>query len=379
MFVNCLPHIFHVARPYPKVTLISRQFSLDFPFAFGPPKAKALFRVEHDDFKVDEILGFSLSGEGEHLCLHIEKRGENTRWVAKLLAEYFGVDEMAIGYCGLKDRRAVTRQWFSVHLPNTSDVSVQGISTSEFQVLESCRHHKKLRRGMHQGNSFVIRLRQVQGAWDDLEIRLQSVAEQGVPNYFGEQRFGIDAGNLTEADSLLRNQYGSDRNPDQRRGSGKKRGRGRRGSPRGGMYLSAARSYLFNLVLAEHVKLPEWVSITKNAPTDAFETATGPMWGRGRSNAPESVREFEQSVLSDWQDWTNALEFSGLQQERRSLLLMPEGLRWKWFASEGLSIKDEFPLNEELPQDLEVSFLLPTGTFATSVLRELCQLEVPDI
>ena len=379
MFVNCLPHIFHVARPYPKVTLISRQFSLDFPFAFGPPKAKALFRVEHDDFKVDEILGFSLSGEGEHLCLHIEKRGENTRWVAKLLAEHFGVDEMAIGYCGLKDRRAVTRQWFSVHLPNTSDVSVQGISTSEFQVLESCRHHKKLRRGMHQGNSFVIRLRQVQGARDDLEIRLQSVAEQGVPNYFGEQRFGIDAGNLTEADSLLRNQYGSDRNPDQRRGSGKKRGRGRRGSPRGGMYLSAARSYLFNLVLAEHVKLPEWVSITKNTPTDAFETATGPMWGRGRSNVPESVREFEQSVLSDWQDWTNALEFSGLQQERRSLLLMPEGLSWKWFASEGLSIHDEFPLNEELPQDLEVSFILPTGTFATSVLRELCQLEVPDI
>ena len=81
-----------------------------------------------------------------------------------------------------------------------------------------------------------------------------------MPNYFGEQRFGIDGGNLPEADSLLRTQYGADRIRDsnKKRGSGKKRGRGKRGSPRGGIYLSAARSYLFNLVLAERVKHGSW-------------------------------------------------------------------------------------------------------------------------
>lgn len=373
----------HVASSYPKVTLISRQFSLDFSFAFGEPEASALFRVEYEDFKVDEILGFQFSGEGEHLCLHIEKRGENTRWVVKLLAEHFGVDEMAVGYCGLKDRRAVTRQWFSVHLPKTLDISVQSLIASEFQVLESCRHHKKLRRGIHQANSFVIRLRHVQGAKAELDAKLERIAEQGVPNYFGEQRFGIDAGNLTEADSLLSTQYGTDRKPDQgRKGSGKKRGRGKRGSPRGGMYLSAARSYLFNLVLAERVRQSEWDCFVKG------DISTGPMWGRGRSNVSESVREFEQSALSDWQDWANALEFSGLQQERRPLVLMPESLSWRWLSYKELSstersfkepiFKEQCP-KEGLSQDLELTFTLPTGTFATSILRELCHLETPDL
>ena len=327
-----------------------------------------MFRAEFEDFKVDEILGFDFSGEGEHLCLHIEKQGENTRWVAKLLAEYFEVDEMAIGYCGLKDRRAITRQWFSVHLPNTPDIRLP--VQSEYQVLESYRHNKKLRRGMHQANSFVIRLREVQGDREAVDGRLQQILEQGVPNYFGEQRFGIDGGNLPEADSLLRTQYGADRIKD----SGKKRGRGKRGSPRGGIYMSAARSYLFNLVLAERVKQGNWSRLleaavdkgTVESGTLESKSATGPMWGRGRSNVPEAVREFEQLVLSDWQDWTNALEFSGLQQERRSLVLNPEGFSWQWL-----------PSAKDSETDLELSFSLSSGCFATSVLRELIQLKSP--
>jgi len=178
----------------------------------------------------------------------------------------------------------------------------------------------------------------------------------------------------------LRVKFGADRKPDQgKKGSGKKRGKGKRGSPRGGIYLSAARSYLFNLVLAKHVKQSEWASFVEEEVSTGAIAGTGPMWGRGRSNAPESVREFEQSVLSDWQDWTNALEFSGLQQERRPLVLIPEGLSWEWLSPKELSINNKLPINEEPLQDLEISFTLPTGTFATSVLRELCQLEVPEL
>ena len=343
---------------------------------------------------MEEVLGFSFSGEGEHLCLHIEKRGENTRWIAKLLAEHFEVDEVAIGYCGLKDRRAVARQWFSVHLPNKFDLKASDLKVSDvkvpdgqvtqagesdgagYKVLEVARHHQKLRRGMHQANSFVIRLRDIQGKGDSelirepirdsIEPRLQKISAQGVPNYFGEQRFGIDGGNLVEADALLRAQYGADRQPDQeKKSSGKKRGRkhrGRkRGSPRGGMYLSAARSYLFNLVLAEYVSQGSWLELIEG------QTASGPMWGRGRSNAPETVREFEQPILSDWQDWTNALEFNGLQQERRDLVLHPEDLSWRWLVSDSDKA-------DSIGDDLELSFTLPSGAFATSVLREVAQL-----
>ena len=352
--------VFYVVNQHPKVTTISRQFSLDFPFAYDPLQATALFRTAPEDFQVDEVLGFPFSGEGEHLCLHVEKRGENTRWVAQLLAQFFDVEEVAIGYCGLKDRRAVTRQWFSVHLPNTPKVSLPLVA--EYQVLDSCRHNKKLRRGMHKANSFVIRLRQVQGNVEALNVRLQQIAEQGVPNYFGEQRFGIKGGNLPEADRLLRMQYGADR----------KRGRKKSRAPRGGIYLSAARSYLFNLVLGEQIRRGNWQDFMMEDGLSVSSQATGPLWGRGRSSEPEAVRELEQSVLSEWQEWTNALEFSGLQQERRPLVLHPEAFNWQWLK----------PISEGevgVSSDLELSFSLSSGSYATSVLRELLQLQSPAV
>lgn len=331
---------------------------MDFPFSLGLPTATALFRSELEDFQVDEELDFPFSGEGEHLCLHIEKRGENTRWIALLLAQFFGVDEVAIGYCGLKDRRAVTRQWFSVHLPNTGGAKLPELPAApKYQVLSSARHHKKLRRGMHEANRFVIRLRQLQGDREAMESRLQQVVEQGVPNYFGEQRFGINGGNLLEADRLLEEQYGSNRQRGRR-----KQGSSKGGSPKGGLYLSAARSYLFNLVLAERIRQGCWVSALEGEAKP-----TGPLWGRGRSGEPAAVREIEEAVLSPWQDWMNSMEFSGLKQERRSLVLHPEGLSWQWFASEEGG-------NDNM--DLELSFALPSGGYATSVLRELTQLQV---
>ncbi len=202
--------------------------------------------------------------------MHIEKQGENTRWVARLLAEHFDVDEMAIGYCGLKDRRAVTRQWFSVHLPNAPvpDPSILeafvskavGSKAAQYQVLESCRHHKKLRRGMHQANSFVIRLRQIQDDREALEKRLQQILEQGVPNYFGEQRFGIDGGNLIEADVLLKNTI---RWRPKKRLWQKNRSRQAVLHPRGGINYPAARSYFVNVVLAERVNHGNWFHLLK--------------------------------------------------------------------------------------------------------------------
>lgn len=331
---------------------------MDFHYPQQPPTATALFRAEYEDFQVIENLGFSLSGEGEHLYLQIEKRGENTRWIAKLLAEFFEVEELNIGYCGLKDRRAVTRQWFSVHLPKGA--GFEGLTegaelpeVEEYQVISMARHHKKLRRGAHQSNQFCIRLRELRGDRDSIEYRLKQIAEQGVPNYFGEQRFGHGGGNLPEADRLLAETYGADR----------QRGRRKRGAPRGGIYLSAARSYLFNLVLSERVYQDCW-----DKPLAGEAVPSGPMWGRGRSGEPESVRELEASVLSEWQDWTNALEFSGLNQERRTLALHPVDMKWQWLPSEK---------NDAGDIDLELSFSLPTGGYATSVLREIAVLQTP--
>ena len=194
---------------------------------------------------------------------------------------------------------------------------------------------------MHSANSFVIRLRNVTGERTEIDHRLQQINEGGVPNYFGEQRFGFDGNNLQQADQLLAR---LNQQHTQRR-------RGRR-QQHGGIYLSAARSHLFNQVLAQRVIDGIWSSTL----VDEAEP-TGPLWGRGRNPAVNSVRELEERVLADWQDWRLGLEHSGLQQERRALVLKPEKLQWQW-----------------LDNDLELSLVLPPGSYATVVLREIMQL-----
>jgi tRNA pseudouridine13 synthase len=336
-------------------------YSLDFPFAYGGPLGEARFRTEPEDFQVEEELGFEPAGEGEHLYLFIEKRNQNTRWVAKQLADLTGVEEHAVGYCGLKDRRAVTRQWFSIHTPGqlASLLSGENIGSSEEEritILKSSRHSRKLRRGMHGGNRFVIRLREFTADREAVEQRLIKVGRQGVPNYFGEQRFGIDGGNLAEADRILSELAERNNNDHSAQNRGRRQGRkGRKPrQTRGGIYLSAARSYLFNLVLAQRVNAGSW-----HQPIDEETIAEGPLWGRGRSSAPASVRVFEERCLADWQAWCTGLEFSGLQQERRVLTLIPVGLQWQWQES-----------------DLILSFELLPGSYATALLRELAVLRV---
>lgn len=312
-------------------------FSLDFPRALGPVCGKALFRRQCEDFEVDEILGFELSGEGEHLYLQICKVNENTRWVAHLLADHFGVDGSAVGYAGLKDRRAVTTQWFSVHIPKGQEPPVLP-DMPGCQILSVTRHSRKLRPGAHGANRFVIRLGEVSGSRDGIEARLSTIAAGGVPNYFGEQRFGIGAGNLREVAAILA------------RPSPRFRGK------RGGLYLSAARSWLFNQVLAAHLKEGAWPDIVS-----ANGASDGPLWGRGRNPAQPSLAAFEAGVLQPWQAWCHALEHSGLKQERRSLVLVPDAFSWRWQNA-----------------DLVLSFSLPPGAFATAVLREVAVLIVPE-
>lgn len=179
-------------------------FSLDFPFAYGRPLAKGIFRRIPEDFQVDEHLGYQPDGIGEHVYLQIRKRGENTAWVAQQIAQLAKTNLNDIGYAGRKDRHAVTTQWFSVYLPKGGEPDWQALNTESVSVLNVSRHLHKLRRGEHQLNHFVIRLRDLPVAQQEmLEQRLNLVLQQGVPNYFGEQRFGRGGNNLQQAQQLL--------------------------------------------------------------------------------------------------------------------------------------------------------------------------------
>lgn len=272
------------------------------------------------------------SGVGEHLLLLISKRDQNTAWIAGLLAKLAGIHRQDIGFCGLKDRYAVTTQWFSLYLPGR-DIEIDSLAHDDFKIIESSRHSKKLRRGMHTGNQFCIELRDFLVSDDQLSERINVISDKGVPNYFGEQRFGRNGNNLSEVQKLV----------ELDKLKGNKKGTG--------LYLSAARSWLFNLILAENINKKLTTSIE-------LEQEMGALWGRGRSGANFNTAKLEEKVLSDWKDWCYALEHAGLNQQRRNLIVRPNQLCFEKIAEGNWRFK----------------FSLPKGSFATAILREIAEL-----
>ena len=313
-------------------------WDLDWPRALGGAAIRADFRSAPEDFVVDELAAPE-PGEGEHVLLQIKKRGANTAYVAQQLAQLAGVQSRDVGYFGLKDRHAVTTQWFSVWLAQKPEPQWRQLDSDEITVLQHFRGPRKLRRGEHLGNRFQIRLRNVSGDRDAAEGVLRRVPE-GVPNYFGEQRFGLGGGNLDLVNQLAGEQE-----------SGK-----RRRTPRNqkAFAMSAARSWLFNQVLASRVSQGNWQQILEGEPEDS---GSGPLWGRGRNPAADAQLALEEAAMAPWKDWRDWLEHCGLSQERRMLVLKPQGFQADW---EG--------------EDLTLSFALPPGTFATAVLREVAEL-----
>ncbi|MFL0807632.1 MAG: tRNA pseudouridine(13) synthase TruD [Oceanobacter sp.] len=317
----------------------------NWPCAYPDTGASALFKSVPEDFQVEELLSEVLDGEGEHLWLWVEKRGANTVWVAAQLAKLAGVKEQDVGFAGIKDRHAVTKQWFSVYLPTQETPDLTLVENEEFTVLKQQRHRRKLRRGELDGNRFTIRLRDVCGDRELLESNLAQLKAHGYPNYFGEQRFGHDGGNLEAGMAML---------------TGKKRVRQR---SKKSIYLSAVRSWVFNQVLAERVRQSNWLTALAGDP-EAFPT--GPLWGRGRTLSSAETGVLEQEITQTCQAVCDALEHAGLSQERRALAVTAQDLQWQWLEG------DAHDLN------LQLSFSLGAGYYATSLLRELLSVQEPE-
>ena len=325
--------------------------------AYAKPTTSGHLKAQNSDFKVDEIMPVQTSGEGEHLWLKIEKDGSNTDWVAQTLAKHAGLKSMAVSYAGMKDRHAVTTQWFSLHLPGMEDPDFSNLISDEFKILEQHRHDRKLKRGALSGNKFQLRITQIMGDMAELEDKLQKIKQFGVPNYYGEQRFGREMGNLLKVEKMFRCEL-------------KKLKKQHRG-----LYLSSARSWIFNQVLSQRIQQNNWLEPIQgdvfmlNGKSACFAeevsdeinqrlgnaeiNLTGCLWGEGESMATADTFELEESVANQFKALAEGLESARLKQERRALRLMPNNLNWQ--------------INDDV---LEVEFDFPAGAFATMVLRE---------
>ncbi len=336
------------------------QSTIELPiwlYAYGGPHSTGKIKTIPDDFIVKEQLPFQPEGSGEHVFLHIEKCGENTEYVARLLARFAGVRQRDVSFAGLKDRHAITTQWFSVWLPGKDDPDWKQVETENIKILKAVRHARKLKRGVLSGNDFQLLIREWQGDKAKLDEQLQQIKRQGVPNYFGLQRFGHQGQNVNKALALFR---GAKVKREQR-----------------SIYLSAARSYLFNQLLSERIDTGIWNQVITgdvcvfDQSNSYFKTEqldesillrikkgeihpTGMMFGKGESEVKDQALEIEGAIIDSNQMLAAGLIKYDLNSDRRALRVMPRNLQWEFQADSKLLL----------------NFSLVAGSYATSVLRE---------
>jgi tRNA pseudouridine13 synthase len=335
----------------------------DFPpvaYLYGEPQATANLRTQADDFIVDEELSFTPTGHGEHLLLLVEKIGQNTQYVAKQIAAAAGLKARLVSYAGLKDRHAVTRQWFCLPVPIKQELHYQDWNIEGVRILQTMRHQRRLKLGSIKQNHFQLKLRKISDK-AEVESKLQQIV-QGVPNYYGEQRFGHFGGNLQLAARLFAGESIPDR---QLRG----------------LALSASRSMLFNQQVSARVQQQLFLTLLPGAVVqldgsgsvfcvpelteeisrrlqeqDVHPTAILP--GIGKVLESGAALDWQLQQLAPYQHWVQALCDLNVNTERRSCRLVPKALSYQW--------QDD---------TLILQFALPTGCFATSVLRELVKYQ----
>ncbi|GIU43960.1 tRNA pseudouridine(13) synthase TruD [Shewanella algidipiscicola] len=325
-------------------------------YLHGQPQASADLRTHNRDFIVEEILPFLPTGEGEHHMLHVRKEGLNTADVAKMLSSFAKVHPKEVTFAGQKDKHAITEQWFGVRIPGKETPKWDELNSEQLTILSSSRHSKKLRTGALVGNRFTLTLRAVSDIADVIK-RIELVKQTGVPNYFGEQRFGHDGKNLIFGRQMLAGRNVKDRN-------------------KRSMYLSAVRSNLYNAVVSARLAkygtqvlegdcvmlagsksyfvANPWDEALLERLAQKDIQLSAPLWGRGQPLSQAEALAFETSISEQFAEDCHGLEQAGLNQERRTLLLEPQHLSYE--------------TDEDV---LVIKFILPAGCFATSLLREL--------
>ena len=329
-------------------------------YLLGTPQQTGRLKAEFTDFIVREELGYPLAGEGEFVAVKVRKTNANTLFVGEQLAKFVGISAKNMSYAGLKDRHAVTEQWFCLHLAGKETPDFSTFECEGIEILEVTRHNRKIRTGALKGNHFELLLRDVVET-DELKQRLNQLQEIGFPNYFTEQRFGRDGHNLTQA---------------QRWASGEISVKDRK---KRSFYLSAARSEVFNLVvsqriadqqmqtvlLGDYLQLAGSNSFFEVKAEDLVQSQqrldendvllTAPLIGE--NSLEQNGNECEKAIVAQHKNLISLMKKERMNAARRAMLCKPQDLRWQFE-----------------PEGLRLTFFLNSGSYATGLVRELITL-----
>ena len=326
-------------------------------YLLGKPQQAGRLKAEFADFIVREELGYPLAGEGEFVAVKVRKTNANTLFVGEQLAKFVGISVKNMSYAGLKDRHAVTEQWFCLHLAGKETPDFSAFECEGVEILEVTRHNRKIRTGALEGNYFELLLRDVEKT-DELKQRLNQLQAVGFPNYFTEQRFGRDGHNLTQA---------------QRWASGEISVKDRK---KRSFYLSAARSEVFNLVVSQRIADQQMQTVLLGdylqlaGSNSFFEVKvedlvqsqqrldendvllTAPLIGE--NSLEQKGNEREKAIVSQHENLISLMKKERMNAARRAILCKPQDLHWQFE-----------------PEGLRLIFFLNSGSYATGLVREL--------
>jgi tRNA pseudouridine13 synthase len=336
-------------------------------YPYGKPVISGLIKSQAEDFRVSEILGFEPDGEGEHLFLWIEKSMITTHALIEQVARDFGVKAKDIGHSGLKDKIAVTRQWLSLYLPGKM-CNLELPDISGYKLLAHLWHHKKLRPGTHRFNQFEVIIRNVESVPEAVWQQLDLIRNQGMANYFGQQRFGFQGDNVERALHAFANTRRT-----------RKLTRNKKS-----LYISALRSFLFNRILSRRIEHGLWF---KPIPGDVFMlsgsqsifseeineallkrynefdlSSTISLYGSGKRMLQGDALTLEDQVLTEYEAINQCL----VQQKAR---LQMRATR--------VSVQD-LTVTHDLPgKSLHIQVTLPRGSYFTSLLNHFVETGDP--
>ena len=208
------------------------------------------FKQTARDFVVEEIPLYEFSGEGEHLVLFVRKKNLSTLELVSMIARYLGIKNKEIGYAGLKDKHAMTKQYISLH--KKYEEAMDGFNHESVKILSKTYHNNKLKIGHLSGNRFYIRVKKVNPtSAQKIDEALKNISDSGMPNFFGYQRFGNDGDNHIEGEKIAKGEK-KERNPKVRK-----------------LLINAYQSHLFNLWLSRRLEIN---TLVKNFEASELES-----------------------------------------------------------------------------------------------------------
>jgi len=329
-------------------------------YFYGKPTVTGQYKQQYEDFIVTEDLGFELTGDGEHVLVYLQKRDCNTIFVAEQLAKYVGISAKLVSYAGLKDRQAVTRQWFSLHMPGQATPDFSDFNLDGCEILKITRHNKKLKIGALKGNYFDITLKMLSDK-SGIETKLALIKENGVPI--------ILANSVLVANKIISLKL-----------SNGQMARFPLKIVKNAVFTFQQHVVRFLMILSVNelhenlhrtaldgdilqlagrgswfVAKTEELDLLQHRLENREITITAPMLGDSPLGTMSQALEFEQNCLKNWTIFLELFKKERIETARRSIVVYPLELNWQWLNDNSLTMR----------------FYLPSGCYATSVIREL--------